>query len=90
MNEYPYLYLDGIYLKRSRGGEAGNPAIAVAAGANSKGYRKNPAVAEAAREDKDSWRGFLRYLKGRGLKGVRLVISDKSPGLIGNQESERF
>jgi len=81
-DEYPCLYLDGIYLKRSRGGEVRNVAVPVATGVNSKGYREIPAVAEGTREDKDSWREFLRYLKGRGVKGVRPVISDKSPGLI--------
>jgi len=39
-------------------------------------------VAEGAREDKESWISFLRYLKKRGLKGVELFISDKSLGLI--------
>ena len=80
--EHPYLYLDGIYLKRSWGGEVRNIAVLVAIGVNSDGYREILGVAEGAREDMDSWREFLRYLKGRGLKGVRLVISDKSLGLV--------
>ena len=56
-----------------------------------KGYREIPGVAEGTREDKDSWREFLRYLKGRGVKGVRPVISDKPPGLIEDKKkSDRF
>jgi putative transposase len=38
--------------------------------------------AEGAREDKDSWTSFLRYLKERGMKGVELFISDKCLGLV--------
>jgi len=37
---------------------------------------------EGAKEDTESWRAFLRHLKGRGLRGVRLVISDKCLGLV--------
>ena len=36
---------------------------------------------EGSREDKESWSNFLRYLKERGLKGVRLIVSDKCLGL---------
>ena len=38
-------------------------------------------VSEGSREDKEAWSSFLRHLKGRGLKGVRLIISDKNLGL---------
>ena len=76
------MYLDGIYLKRSWGGEVRNIAVLVAIGVNSDGYREILGVAEGTREDKDSWRKFLRYLKGRGLKSVKLIISDKSLGLV--------
>lgn len=80
--EHPYVYLDGIYLKRSWGGEVKNIAVLVAIGVNSDGYREILGVCEGIREDKDSWREFLRHLKNRGLSGVRLIISDKSLGLI--------
>ena len=52
-----------------------------AVGVNDEGYREILGVAEGSREDKESWSNFLRYLKERGLKGVRLVISDKCIGL---------
>lgn len=79
--EYPYLFLDRIYLKRSWGGEVQNVAVLVAVGVNEEGYREMLSVAEGSREDKESWANFLRYLKNRGLKGVKLVVSDKCLGL---------
>ena len=54
----------------------------VAIGVNQDGYRKVLGVAEGAKEDQEGWRGFLKYLKGRGLKGIKLIISDKCLGLI--------
>jgi len=80
--EHAYVYFDGIWLKRSWGGEVRNVAVLVAVGVNADGHREILGVAEGVKEDKESWRNFLRYLKGRGLKGVRLVISDKCLGLL--------
>jgi transposase-like protein len=80
--EYAYVYLDGIWLKRSWGGEVRNIAVLVAIGVRSDGYREIIGVAEGVKEDLESWRGFLRYLKSRGLKGMRLFISDKCLGLV--------
>jgi putative transposase len=80
--EHPYVYLDGISMKRSWSGEVKNVSILVAIGVNREGYREILGVAEGAKEDKASWTAFLRYLKGRGLKGVELIISDKCLGLI--------
>jgi putative transposase len=80
--EHPYVYLDGISLKRSWGGEVRNVSVLVAVGINNEGYRDILGVAEGAKEDKESWSNFLRYLKGRGLKGVKLFITDKCMGLI--------
>ena len=80
--EHAYVYLDGIWLKRSWGGEVRTVAVLVAVGVGSDGYREILGVAEGMKEDKESWRNFLRYLKERGLKGVKLVISDKCLGLV--------
>ena len=80
--EHPYVYLDGIWLKRSWGGEVENVAVLVAIGVGSDGYREILGVCEGTKEDKESWRNFLRHLKERGLKGVRLIISDKCLGLV--------
>lgn len=79
---HPYVYLDGIALKRSWGGEVRNVSVLVAVGVNTEGYREILGVAEGAKEDKTSWSGFLRHLKERGLKGVELITSDKCLGLV--------
>lgn len=80
--EHPYVYLDGIWLKRSWGGEVKNVAVLVAVGVGRDGFRQVLGVMEGAKEDQESWRAFLRYLKGRGLQGVRLFVSDKCLGLV--------
>lgn len=80
--EHPYVYLDGVWLKRTFGGEVRNVAVLVAVGVRADGFREVLGVCEGAKEDAESWRVFLRHLKGRGLKGVRLVISDKCLGLL--------
>ena len=53
----------------------------MAFGVNSEGYREILGICEGAKEDKAGWSGFLKHLKGRGLKGVRLIISDACMGL---------
>jgi len=79
---HAYVYLDGIWLKRSWGGEVKNVAVLVAIGVREDGYREILGVAEGVKEDTESWRNFLRHLKQRGLCGVRLVTSDKCLGLV--------
>ena len=79
---YPYVYLDGISLKRSWGGEVRNVSVLVAIGVGTDGFRDILGVAEGFKEDKAGWRNFLRWLKRRGLKGGELFISDKCIGLI--------
>ena len=79
---YPYVYLDGIYLKRSWGGSYENVAILVAMAVNEEGEREVIGAAEGLREDKESWLGFLRDLKTRGLQGTQLFIGDKCLGLL--------
>lgn len=80
--EHAYVYLDGIWLKRSWGGEVKNVAVLVAIGVRSDGYREILGVVEGLKEDTESWRNFLRHLKQRGLQGVRLLVSDKCLGLV--------
>lgn len=79
---FAYVALDGIWLKRSWGGEVKNVAVLVAVGVDQDGYRQVLGVCEGLKEDTESWRKFLRHLKERGLKGVRLVTSDKCLGLV--------
>lgn len=79
---HPYVYLDGIALKRSWGGEVRTVSVLVAVGVNTEGYREILGVCEGAKEDKSGWSGFLRHLKERGLKGVKMFITDKALGLV--------
>lgn len=80
--EYPYVFLDGIWLKRSWAGEVQSVSVLVAIGVNAEGYREVLGVAEGSREDSESWRNFLRYLRERGLERIQLVVSDKNLGLV--------
>lgn len=80
--KHVYVFLDGIWLKRSWGGEVKNIAVLVAVGVREDGHREILGVCEGMKEDTESWRNFLRHLKGRGLEGVQLVTSDKCLGLV--------
>ena len=80
--EHPYLYLDGIVMKRSWAGEVRNVSLLVASAVNSEGFREILGICEGAKEDKSGWSAFLRHLVERGLKGVRLIISDACRGLV--------
>lgn len=80
--DYPYVFFDGIWLKRAWGGEVQNVSILVAIGVNQQGFREVLGVAEGSREDTESWRDFLRYLKERGLGRISLAISDKGLGFL--------
>ncbi|MCP5187662.1 MAG: IS256 family transposase [Pseudomonadales bacterium] len=79
---FAYVYLDGIVLKRSWGGEVKNVSVLAAIGVDSEGYRRILGVSEGHKEDKAGWLGFLKELKKRGLTGVRLMISDACLGLV--------
>lgn len=80
--EYPYVYVDGVYLKRSWGGEIQNVSVLVAIGVNNEGFREILGAAEGMKEDHESWKNFFVWLKERGLKGVRLIIGDKCLGML--------
>jgi len=79
---HPYLYLDGIVLKRSWAGEVRNVSLLVAISVNAEGYREILGIVEGAKEDKAGWSAFLKHLGERGLQGVQLVISDACQGLV--------
>jgi putative transposase len=79
--EHPYVYLDGIVLKRSWAGEVRNVSLLVAIGVNESGYREILGICEGAKEDKTGWSAFLKHLKESGLKGIRLITSDACIGL---------
>jgi putative transposase len=82
VGDFPYVYLDGVILKRSWSGEIKNVSVLVAIGVGTDGYRQILGVAEGEKDDLEGWRGFLRHLKDRNLKGVKLIISDACRGLI--------
>ena len=79
---HPYVYLDGISLKRTWGGEVRNVSVLVAVGVGEDGFRDILGVAEGCKEDKAGWGSFLAHLKRRGLQCPELIISDKCMGLI--------
>lgn len=86
VEEYPYIFVDGIFLKRNWGGEYENVSVLVAIGVNARGYREIIGCATGMKEDKASWHEFFCWLKDRGLKGVRLITGDKSQGMLGAAE----
>ena len=79
--EHPYLYLDGIVMKRT-----GPARFAMSASGGQRGQFRGISgilgICEGAKEDKSGWSAFLRHLVDRGLKGVRLIISDACRGLM--------
>ena len=80
--KYPYVYVDGIYLRRNWGGEYENVSVLVAIAVNEEGYREVLGAAEGMKEDKASWINFFQWLKGRGLEGVQLIVGDKCLGML--------
>lgn len=87
--DHPYVFLDGLVLKRSWGGEVKPVSVLVAIGVSREGFREILGVAEGAKEDKAGWLAFLRHLKQRGLTGTKLFISDACLGLV-DAASEAF
>ncbi len=78
---YPYVFMDGIWLKRSWGGQVENISVLVAIGVNEEGRREVIAVEEGLKESKEAWLELLRGLYSRGVKQMRLVVSDAGAGL---------
>ncbi|MCL1804233.1 MAG: IS256 family transposase [Eubacteriaceae bacterium] len=79
--EFPYVYVDGIWLKRSWGGEYENISVLVAIGVGKDGHRHILGACEGMKESKADWEAFFTHLAQRGLKGVQLVIGDKRAGI---------
>ena len=82
--EYPYVYVDGTYLKRSWGGSYENAAVMVAISVNEDGHREVIRCAEGLTESSECWRYFLSWLKSRGLRGARMFTGDKAAGMAGS------
>ncbi|MGH2725072.1 MAG: IS256 family transposase [Actinomycetota bacterium] len=79
--EFPYVWLDATYHKVREAGQVVSVANVVAIGCNAEGERRVLGTDCGAAEDEAFWTAFLRSLLKRGLKGVRLVISDSHVGL---------
>ena len=81
---FAYVYLDATYLhvRETRLGQVVSKAVVVATGITASGGREVLGLAVGDSEEETFWRAFLTDLRGRGLSGVRLVISDQHAGLI--------
>ena len=86
-SEYPYVFMDGVWHKRSWGGGVENVSVLVAIGVDADGRREVIGVAEGMKEDKAGWEQFIRSMIERGLKGVRLVVGDRYAGLVATVDS---
>lgn len=84
---YPYLFVDGVWHKRTWGGSVENVSVLVAIGVDDTGHREVVGVAEGMKEDRASWEQFVRSLIERGLRGVRLVVGDRCAGLVATVNS---
>jgi len=78
---YPYLWLDALYLKVRQNHRVVSQAAVIAIAVRETGERAVLGLAMGASEDESFWTEFLRSLVRRGLKGVQLVISDAHEGL---------
>jgi putative transposase len=81
--EWPYLWLDATYLKQREGGRIVSVAAIIAVAVDSEGRREIVGLHIGPSEAETFWSTFLRSLHKRGLKGVKLVISDAHEGLKG-------
>ena len=79
--DWPYVWLDATYLKVRRGGRIVSVAVAIAIGVNGDGRREVLGLDICPSEAETFWGEFLRKLARRGLRGVKLVISDAHEGL---------
>jgi transposase-like protein len=79
--EWPYLWIDATYVKMREGGTVVSVAVIIAVAANIDGRREVLGMAVGPSEAEPFWTAFLRGLVRRGLKGVKLVVSDAHEGL---------
>ncbi|KGB54759.1 putative transposase [Sphingopyxis sp. LC81] len=79
--DWPYLWMDATYIKVRRDGRIVSVAVIIAVGVNSDGRREVLGMAIGHSEAEVFWTDFLRSLARRGLRGVKLVISDAHEGI---------
>ena len=81
--DWPYLWIDATYVKQRDAGRIVSAAVIVAVGVNGDGRREVLGMDIGPSEAETFWLEFLRKLRRRGLRGVKLVISDAHEGLKG-------
>jgi transposase-like protein len=79
--DWPYLWIDATYVKVRQNGRIVSVAVIVAVGVNSDGRREVLGMDIGPSEAETFWTAFLRKLARRGLRGVKLVISDAHEGI---------
>jgi putative transposase len=79
--DWPYIWIDATYLKVRRGGRIVSVAAIIAVGVNSDGRREVLGMEIGTSEAEPIWTEFLRQLTRRGLRGVKLVVSDAHEGI---------
>jgi transposase-like protein len=79
--DWPYLWVDATYVKVRQNGRIVSVAVIIAVGVNSDGRREVLGMEIGASEAETFWTAFLRKLARRGLRGVKLVISDSHEGI---------
>jgi len=79
--DWPYVWLDATYVKVRQSGRIVSVAVTIAIGVNNDGRREVLGMAVGCSEAETFWTEFLRTLARRGLRGVKLVISDAHEGL---------
>src|SRR3712207_4656098 len=81
--EWPYLWLDATYLHQREGGRVVSVAAIIAVAVNTEGKREIVGLHIGPSEAETFWSTFLKSLVKRGLRGVKLVVSDAHEGLKG-------
>jgi len=79
--DWPYLWIDATYVKCREAGRIVSKAVIIAVAVNTEGVREVLGMAIGPSEAEPFWSEFLRSLTRRGLRGVKLVISDAHEGL---------
>src|SRR5215472_10776577 len=79
--DWPYLWIDATYVKVRQNGRIVSVAVIIAVGVNSDGRREVLGMDIGPSEAETFWTAFLRKLARRGLRGVKLVISDAHEGI---------
>ncbi|AHE55263.1 hypothetical protein NX02_17965 [Sphingomonas sanxanigenens DSM 19645 = NX02] len=79
--DWPYLWIDATYLKVRQAGRIVSVAVIIAVGVNGDGRREVLGMAIGSSEAEVFWTAFLRSLARRGLRGVKLVVSDAHEGI---------